>query len=102
MTFRLQKILLKSFWKCRSFLQAEPGAYDARLCGLNHDELRYILDPADLLGPDYPSETFRVLKNKEIRQFGEYHTQRLVLEAWDRLFGRQAPGQLGSYGEKVR
>ena len=23
----------------------------------------------------------------EIRQFGEYRTQRLVLEAWDRLFG---------------
>jgi hypothetical protein len=87
MTFCLQKILLKSFWKCRSFLQAE---------------LRTILDPADLLGPDYPSETFRVLKNKEIRQFGEYRTQRLVLEAWDRLCGRQAPGQLGSYGEKVR
>jgi hypothetical protein len=33
------------------------------------------------------SETFRVLKNNEIRQFGEYRTQRLVLEAWDRLFG---------------
>jgi len=27
-----------------------------------------------------------VLKNNEIRQFGEYRTQRLVLEAWDRLF----------------
>jgi hypothetical protein len=33
------------------------------------------------------SETFRVLKTNEIRQFGEYRTQRLVLEAWDRLFG---------------
>jgi len=39
------------------------------------------------MGPDYPSETFRVLKNNEICQFGEYRTQRLVLEAWDRLFG---------------
>jgi hypothetical protein len=28
-----------------------------------------------------------VLKNNEIRQFGEYRTQRLVLEEWDRLFG---------------
>ena len=46
-----------------------------------------LLDPADLMGPDYPSETFRVLKNNEIRQFGEYRTQQLVLEAWDRLFG---------------
>jgi len=40
-----------------------------------------------VIGPDYPSETFRVLKNNELRQFGEYRTQRLVLEAWDRLFG---------------
>jgi hypothetical protein len=49
--------------------------------------MSYILDPADVMGPDYPSETFRVLKNKEIREFGEYRTQRMVLEAWDRLFG---------------
>ncbi len=46
-----------------------------------------LLDPADVMGPDYPTETFRVLKNNEIRQFGKYSTQRLVLEAWDRLFG---------------
>jgi hypothetical protein len=37
------------------------------------------------MGPDYDSETFRVLKEKEQREFGEYRTQRLVLEAWDRL-----------------
>ena len=43
------------------------------------------LDPADVKGPDYPSETFRVLKEKEFRQFGEYRTRRLVLEAWDRM-----------------
>lgn len=53
--------------------------------GLTRDELRYILDPADVKGPDYPSETFRVLKEKEIRQHGEYRTRRLVLEAWDRM-----------------
>ena len=34
---------------------------------------------------DYPSETFRVLKEKEIRHHGEYHTHRLVLAAWDRM-----------------
>jgi hypothetical protein len=33
------------------------------------------------------SRILRVLKNNEMRQFGEYRTQRLVLEAWDRLFG---------------
>jgi hypothetical protein len=70
----------------RSLLRAELDAYYAHLYGLSRDELRYILDPADVMGPDYPSETFRVLKNNEIRQFGEYRTQRLVLEAWDRLF----------------
>jgi hypothetical protein len=71
----------------RSLLRAELDAYYAHLYGLNRDELRYILDPADVMGPDYPSETFRVLKTIENRQFGEYRTQRLVLEAWDRLFG---------------
>jgi len=68
-------------------LRAELDAYYARLYGLTRDELRYILDPADVMGPDYPSETFRVLKEKEEREFGEYRTKRLVLEAWDRLFG---------------
>ncbi len=71
----------------RALLRAELDAFYAHLYGLNRDELRYILDPAELMGPDYPSETFRVLKNNEIRQYGEYRTQRLVLEAWDRLFG---------------
>jgi hypothetical protein len=71
----------------RGLLRAELDAFYAHLYGLTRDELRYILDPADVMGPDYPSETFRVLKNNEIRQFGEYRTQRLVLEARDRLFG---------------
>jgi hypothetical protein len=69
----------------RAVLRAELDAYYARLYGLTRDELRYILDPADVLGPDYPSETFRVLKNNELREFGEYRTQRLVLAAWDAL-----------------
>jgi hypothetical protein len=71
----------------RHEIMSEIHALAAHLYGLNRDELRYILDPADVMGPDYPSETFRVLKNNEIRQFGEYRTRRLVLEAWDRLFG---------------
>ena len=71
----------------RALLRAELDAYYAHLYGLTRDELRYILDPSDLMGPDYPSESFRVLKNNEIREFGEYRTQRLVLEAWDQLFG---------------
>jgi hypothetical protein len=68
----------------RALLRAELDAWYARAYGLSRDDLRYILDPADLLGPDYPSETFRVLKKNEIAKFGEYRTQRLVLDAWDR------------------
>jgi hypothetical protein len=70
----------------RAILRAELDAYYARLYGLTHDELRYILDPADVMGDDYPSETFRVLKNKErIPGTEHYRTQQLVLAAWDAL-----------------
>lgn len=69
----------------RAQLRAELDAYYAKLYGITRDELRYILDPADILGEDYPSETFRVLKDNERREFGEYRTQWLVLEAWDKL-----------------
>jgi hypothetical protein len=44
-----------------------------------------LLDPADVIRPDYPCETHRLLINNEIHQFGEYRTQGLVLEGWDRL-----------------
>jgi hypothetical protein len=38
-------------------------------------------------GEDFTGETFRVLKEKELKQFGEYRTRRLVLEAWDKMQG---------------
>jgi len=79
----------------RALLCADLDAFYARAYGLDRDELRYILDPADVKGPDYPSETFRVLKEKEIRQYGEYRTRRLVLEAWDRM---EASGEFKSLG----
>jgi len=50
----------------RALLRAELDAWYARAYGLARDDLRYILDPADVMGADYPSETFRVLKNNEI------------------------------------
>ena len=99
--------------KRRARLRAELDAWYARLYGLSRKQLRYILDPRDLtereleniLDPweevgdplepegylkrckesDFPGETFRVLKDKEIRTLGEYRTRRLVLEAWERL-----------------
>lgn len=69
----------------RAILRAELDAYFARLYGLTRTELQYILDPHSVMGEDYPSETFRVLKDNEIAKYGEYRTQRLVLEAWDRM-----------------
>jgi hypothetical protein len=97
----------------RARLRAELDAIYARLYGLTRKQLRYILDPADLtekeladildpweevadpLDPQgyagrcakstFPGETFRVLKEKELRQYGEYRSRRLVLEAWRRL-----------------
>ena len=77
----------------RAILRAELDAHYARLYGLTRDELRYILDPADVLGADYPSETFRVLKNNEIREFGEYRTRNLVLHEFDRMTLADAQGQ---------
>jgi hypothetical protein len=67
----------------RAQLRAELDAVYAHAYGLTRDELRYILDPADVKGPDYPSETFRVLKKNEIAKWGEYRTARLVLAAYD-------------------
>jgi len=69
----------------RAILRAELDAYYARLYNLTETELRYIIDPQDVYSPDFPGETFRVLKEKEIRRYGEYRTRRLVLEAWERL-----------------
>lgn len=71
----------------RALLRADLDAFFARKYGLTRDELRYILDPADVKGADYPSETFRVLQTNERRRYGEYRTQRLVLAAFDRLTG---------------
>ncbi len=79
----------------RARLRADLDAFYACAYGLTRDEMRYILDPADVKGSDYPSETFRVLKEKEIRQYGEYRTQRLVLAAWDRM---EANGEFTAMG----
>ncbi len=68
----------------RDYCRAELDALYARLYGLNRKELMYILDPESVMGKDYPSQTFPGLKNKELREYGEYRTMRLVLEAWDR------------------
>ena len=69
----------------RAILQAELDAIFAHLYGLNTEDLRYILDPEDVCGKGCINETFRVLKDNEIRQYGEYRTKRLVLKAWNKF-----------------
>lgn len=69
----------------RAVLQAELDAIFAHLYGLNTEDLRYILDPEDICGKGCINETFRVLKDNELRQYGEYRTKRLVLEAWNKF-----------------
>jgi hypothetical protein len=54
------------------------------ICG----ELRYTLfgvDPKEVHGVDFLGEPVRVAKDKEVKQFGEYRTSRLVLGAWEGL-----------------
>ena len=95
----------------RAHLRAELDAIYAKLYGLNRKQLRYILDPADLTEKElenilddyeevedpldeeaylarceastFPGETFRVLKEKEIKQYGHYRTRHLILQAWE-------------------
>lgn len=66
-------------------IRAELDAYIAKMYGLTREELQYILDPSEVMGPDHPSVTFPGLKRKEIELYGEYLTQRLVLTAYDAI-----------------
>jgi len=69
----------------RAKIRAELDAYFGLLYGLTEEELRYILDPQDVMGEDWCGETFRVLKEKEVRVYGTYRTRDLVLSAWRKL-----------------
>ncbi len=61
--------------------------YALQILKLNRSQLQFILRPKDVSEEYAEYETFGALERAEIRQFGEYRTKRLVLEAWDRLFG---------------
>jgi hypothetical protein len=77
----------------RAIDRAELDAFVAYMWGVSRRELQYILNPADVVGSSYPTETFRGLREAEIKEFGEYRTQRLVLEAWDRIVEPLRRGQ---------
>ncbi|MDF2603049.1 MAG: putative type modification enzyme [Sphingomonas sp.] len=81
----------------RAQLRAELDAWYALAYGLTRDELRYVLDPKDVMGADYPSETFRVLQNNELRKYGEYRTRRLVLAAYDEQVAAGARPRVEGY-----
>lgn len=67
----------------RAQLKAELDAYYARLYGLTREELAYILDPTTKYPKDCPTLTFPTLQSNEMKQYGEYRTQRLVLAAFN-------------------
>lgn len=81
----------------RAQLRAEIDARYALAYGLTRDNLRYVLDPKDVMGADYPSETFRVLQKNEIAKYGEYRTQRLILAAYDELMAQGMRPRLEGY-----
>lgn len=70
----------------RAQLMAEIDVLVAHeVYGLDKREMLYILDPANLLGEGCGVETFKALRNREVREHGEYRTQTLVLDAWARM-----------------
>lgn len=69
----------------RAVWQAELDAIFAHLYGLSTEDLRYILDPEDVCGKGCINETFRVLKERELRELGAYRTKYLIMAAWEKF-----------------
>jgi len=69
----------------RTILQAEWTTIMPDFMTLLAMNYTLMLNPKDVYGPDFPGETSRALKEKEEREYGEYRTRRLVLEAWDTM-----------------
>ena len=69
----------------RHRLKCELDAIYAHLYQLDREDLVWILDAPE------PSQSFPGLKRNEMEQFGEYRTQRYVLQAYDQLAQGQLP-----------
>ena len=67
----------------KATIRAELDVFYASKYGLNRTELLYVLDPKEVYGTGYPSETFRVLRDREIKHFRRYKTLEHTLECWD-------------------
>jgi hypothetical protein len=57
----------------RRYLRAELDGLYAHLYGLNHNELKYVLD------------TFSLVEEDDIEKFGDYRTKKLILHCFDQL-----------------
>jgi len=73
----------------RQCLQCELDAIFAHMYRLDRSDLQWILAASP------PSASFPGLKRAEEREFGEYRTQRYVLEAYDQLARGQVPDLQG-------
>lgn len=69
----------------RHRLKCELDAIFAHLYHLDRPDLEWILDAP------YPSASFPGLKRNELKQFGEYRTQRYVLHAYDQMARGELP-----------
>ena len=69
----------------RHRLRSELDAIFAHMYRLDRSDLEWILDAPP------PSASFPTLKRQEMRQFGEYRTQRYVLQAYDQLARGELP-----------
>ena len=77
-------------WR-RACLRAELDACYAVLYGLTRGELEWLVDAPQ------PSQAFPIMRQREIKDFGEYRTKRLVLAAYDALVsGEPERGMVGA------
>ena len=71
--------------KSPAYIVAVRDAHHAHMYRLDRADLEWILDADD------PSESFPTLKNNELKEFGEYRTQRYALDAYDRIARGELP-----------
>ena len=72
----------------RAEIKAEIDAYTAKLYSLSRSDLDFIFWDKDESKNTSQAATFEVLRSVEIKEFGEYRSRRLCIEAWDRMFGK--------------
>ena len=69
----------------RHLLRCELDAIYAHMYKLERTDLEWVLDAQE------PSQSFPGLKRAELRQYGEYRTQRYALQAYDQLARGELP-----------